>query len=176
MNTAQVLQFSTYWDSFAVLFRKFLEETRFSNEAAIQVALATNRPRAKGNQDDEQRAMLRLLRISAAIRPFLEYNHVLTECSGIPLIHALEVRLLRTFVRNFQRVEHGLSRRMSVCWTEWRRPGSYRDRLSALLCVDSSLYRRVLLSDTAAPSAVNELLTELSRALTATEATVGLAA
>jgi hypothetical protein len=86
------------------------------------------------------------------------------------------VRLLRTFVRNFQRVEHGLSRRMSVCWTEWRRPGSYRDRLSALLCVDSSLYRRVLLSDTAAPSAVNELLTELSRALTATEATVGLAA
>jgi hypothetical protein len=51
------------------------------------------------------------------------------------------VRLLRTFVRNFQRVEHGLSRRMSVCWTEWRRPGSYRDRLSALLCVDSSLFR-----------------------------------
>ncbi len=156
-----------YLEAFANTFQAETASSHLKKELAIQLELAL----PSGHHDEtttEARSLLRLERNSAASRPFLEHNQVLTDWIHLPWVRSMEEQLCRAFICHFHQVERTLIRRGELTlaeWTEVGSNGSYRDILSRLLCEDNHLYRQVLSFDALSKDEYQELLSLLSVAL-----------
>jgi hypothetical protein len=165
--------------SFALFWNRYHTEVNAAHqlkEAELQRDLAHCPGHCSSSEERETRETLRLLRNSAAARPFFHHNPFLTDCSGFPIIHALEKTLLRVFIGNFHQVEHRLIRQMGIRLKDWATTNSYRDQFSSVLVTDPVLYRRVLFFESALPSAQIELSRALQQAILSERTETSLAA
>lgn len=148
---------STFW--------KLFWETNSQRRMEKEIQLQCNLAHCPLGQEMSEVQLAEFLENSAAVRPFLHWNGLLTDCSSVPFMHMLEGQLMRAFVVNFHAAEGPLSWRLGVPWQDWTEPDTWREEFSRLLRNNSGLYRRVLCYDTASVEERNLLLKDIATLL-----------
>lgn len=102
-----------------------------------------------------ERIIPRISRVSAATRAFLNHNRTMTFWSFVPAIRDSELTMARSFIRDFQELDHAVQIETGVPLTEWRQPQSFRDELGKVVSGNDMAYQMVAMMP-AVPKAVRK--------------------